>query len=121
MENATKALVIAGSVLIAILLIAFGMRIFNSASGASKSSQSTMDATAITTFNSQFSPYNGKTLSVSKVNNLVQKVIASNATNKSHTVTINDNLATSFTPVAGTVAIVYDPNGSGYITNININ
>ena len=35
MENATKALLIAAAVLIVILIIAFGMRIFNSTSGAS--------------------------------------------------------------------------------------
>ena len=34
MENATKALLTAAVVLIVILLIAFGMRIFNSASSA---------------------------------------------------------------------------------------
>ena len=36
MENATKALLIAAAVLIVILIIALGMRIFNSTSGASK-------------------------------------------------------------------------------------
>lgn len=36
MENATKALLIAAAVLIVILLIAFGMRIFNSTSGVSQ-------------------------------------------------------------------------------------
>ena len=35
MENATKALLIAAAVLIVILVIALGMRIFNSTSGAS--------------------------------------------------------------------------------------
>ena len=36
MENATKALLIAAAVLIVILVIALGMRIFNSTSGATK-------------------------------------------------------------------------------------
>ena len=36
MENATKALLIAGSVLIAILLIALGLRIFNSTTDTTK-------------------------------------------------------------------------------------
>ena len=36
MENATKALLIAAAVLIVILVIALGMRIFNSTSGAAK-------------------------------------------------------------------------------------
>ena len=41
MENATKALLIAAAVLIAILLIAFGMRIFNSTSDVSGQAQDT--------------------------------------------------------------------------------
>lgn len=39
MENATKALLIAAAVLIVILLIAFGMRIFNSTSDVSGQAQ----------------------------------------------------------------------------------
>ena len=41
MENASKALLIAAAVLIVILLIAFGMRIMNSAGDASTSATST--------------------------------------------------------------------------------
>ena len=41
MENATKALLIAAAVLIVILLIAFGMRIFNSTSDVSGQATST--------------------------------------------------------------------------------
>ena len=41
MENATKALLIAAAVLIVILLIAFGMRIFNSTSDVSGQAQNT--------------------------------------------------------------------------------
>lgn len=41
MENATKALLIAAAVLIAILLIAFGMKIFSSTSNVSGQASST--------------------------------------------------------------------------------
>ena len=41
MENATKALLIAAAVLIVILLIAFGMKIFNSTSNVSGQATST--------------------------------------------------------------------------------
>lgn len=44
MENATKALLIAAAVLIVILIIALGMRIFNSTSGATSSATSTGEA-----------------------------------------------------------------------------
>ena len=44
MENATKALLIAAAVLIVILIIALGMRIFSSTSGATSSATSTGEA-----------------------------------------------------------------------------
>lgn len=123
MENATKALIIAGSILVAILLIAFGMRVFQSSSGTAKAGQSTMEATAITQFNSQFAGYNGKKLSASKINDLLQKVIASNAANKGkHEVKINGGNASSVTPAEHNVIInasCYD--SAGYINNIELN
>ena len=117
MENATKALVIAGSVLIAILLIAFGMRIFNSASGASKSSQSTMDATAITTFNSQFTSFSGAQ-SLNKIRSLTQKAISSNAVNTRQVKNNSADPTTVNITSAGTVSFEYE---NGYIKNIKIN
>ena len=44
MENATKALLIAAAVLIVILLIAFGMRIFSSSSDVSTQATQTGEA-----------------------------------------------------------------------------
>ena len=98
MENATKALLIAGSVLVAILLIALGLRIFDSTSGVTQSSQATMDATAITTFNTQFTGYLNKQITAMQANALEQKVIASNAVNKGkHEVTFTNKGAGTYT------------------------
>ena len=89
MENASKALLIAGSVLVVIVLIAVGMRILNSTAGASESAQKTMDSTAITNFNMQFVNAGVRIeseviLSGSKTLALQQKVLASNAVNNTH-------------------------------------
>lgn len=89
MENASKALLIAGSVLVVIVLIAVGMKILNSTAGASESAQKTMDSTAITNFNMQFVNAGARIeseviLSGSKTLALQQKVLASNAVNKTH-------------------------------------
>lgn len=81
MENATKALLIAGGVLIAILLIAMGMKIFNSGAGAGEQVGGVMDTTAVTTFNSQFTKYIRDDANRTQVNSLIQKVMASNASN----------------------------------------
>ncbi len=84
MENATKALLIAGAVLVAILLITIGIRILNSTQGTVDSSQKTMQATEITTFNTQFTGFLNKNISAAQANSLEQKVLASNAVNKQH-------------------------------------
>lgn len=47
MENASKALIIAGAILISILLISAGILIFNSGSGISDDSEATGDAMAL--------------------------------------------------------------------------
>lgn len=115
MENATKALLIAGSVLIAILLIAMGIRIFNSTSETTDSAQKTMDATAITTFNSQFTGYLNKQLTASQATTLMQKIIASNAVNTTHKVKFKGSITIPSTALAGTYTAEYT---DGYITNI---
>lgn len=84
MENASKALLIAGSVLIAILLIAVGLKIFNSTNGTTEATKSTMDTTAATSFNMQFVPYGGLNKTKSEALTLVNKIIASNSVNKNH-------------------------------------
>lgn len=117
MENATKALLIAGSVLIAILLIAFGMRIFTSTGDTTQAVGGTMDATAATTFNAQFASFLNTNLTLPKANTLLQKIIASNAVNPSHKIKFRgtDNPNGSETVAAGTYKAEFT---NGYITNI---
>ena len=85
MENASKALLIAASVLIVILLIAFGMRIFNSTTGTGEQLEQTMQATEISMFNNKFLPYIGQNKSLNDVKSLANVIIAHNSTVK------NDN------------------------------
>lgn len=81
MENASKALLIAGSVLIAILLIAVGVRIFNSTSGTGEQVEGTMKTTEVTMFNNKFMPYIGNNKSKNDALSLANLIIASNSTN----------------------------------------
>ena len=91
MENATKALLIAGSILIAILLIAIGMRVFSSTSGTTDSVESTMSSTEIATFNNKFTQYVG-TRNKAQVMALLNVAISNNATIPAHKVTINGKM-----------------------------
>ena len=79
MENASKALIIAGAILLSILIIALGVYIFNMA----KSSVNTdsLSSLELSTFNSQFTQYEGEQLG-SSVKSLLTAIIASNNTNE---------------------------------------
>ena len=77
MENASKALLIAAAVLIVILLIAFGMRIFNSTSGTTDSLDKTMSSAETAAFNNKFTGYIG-TQSIQKAKALANIISVNN-------------------------------------------
>ena len=79
MENASKALLIAGAVLIVILLIGIGMLIYSRSTGVIDTAASTMNSQEIQSFNSQFTPYEG-TQKGPSVRALLSTVIANNGT-----------------------------------------
>lgn len=90
MENASKALIIAGAILISILLISVGILVMQSTSGIQDQMGQQMDATEVQSFNAQFSNYTGNGRSASQVKSLYERVIASNAKNSYQvTMTIN--------------------------------
>lgn len=60
MENASKALIIAGSILLSILIIALGMYIFSTSS--STSNVEILNETEVQTFNAKFEKYKGEQL-----------------------------------------------------------
>lgn len=81
MENASKALIIAGAILVSILLISIGVIIINSTGKMNDQVGTTTDTMAIETFNSQFINYEGNAVSASQIKSLISKIKASNATN----------------------------------------
>lgn len=85
MENATKALVIAGAVLITILLISVGIMAFNAARRPIDSMDSDTASIEIDRFNSKFLSYAG-TKSGSDVRSLISQIRSSNGTNEAHKV-----------------------------------
>ena len=83
MENASKALIIAGAILLAILLISLGIIVF---SGARTTiiDNSDMSQQEITTFNNKFTPYEGERVRGSQVNALAQAVLSNNQSAKNN-------------------------------------
>ncbi len=59
MENASKALIIAGAILLSILIIAIGMFIYTSSQSTINDSLTQMNTQEIEAFNSQFTIYGG--------------------------------------------------------------
>ena len=94
MENASKALLIAGAILIAILLIAIGMMVFNSANSVIDTATSGMTDNQKTMHNKKFEIYEG-TKSGSMVKDLIEVVITNNSNNNNQKVKVNDSLTPS--------------------------
>ena len=59
MENASKALIIAGAILLSILIIAIGIYVYNQANSTITSSMSSMNTQEREAFNNQFTSYQG--------------------------------------------------------------
>ncbi len=87
MENASKALIIAGAILLAILIISLGILIFSQAQDTIDSVN--MDEQEIMAFNNKFTPYQGNNKRGSEVNALAQAVLSNNqsAANNGETAT----------------------------------
>ena len=79
MENASKALIVAGAILIAILLITIGIILINSSRSVVDSGTTAMSSQAIQAFNAQFTQYEGKNKSRQTVSALLNTIITSNA------------------------------------------
>ena len=60
MENASKSLLIAGSILVCILIIAVGMYIYNSSGSSIQASVATMSTSEIEAYNVKYTMYEGE-------------------------------------------------------------
>lgn len=77
MENASKALIMAGAVLLALLIISLGVMIYKNYS-KTVAENSDLSEQEITSLNSKILPYIGDNISGSKVNALITVVYAMN-------------------------------------------
>lgn len=101
MENASQALIIAGAILLAILIIAIGMYIYNSAQSNITSSIDSMSTQEKEAHNNQFESYKGKQTG-SQISSLITRVIANANTYREESekvpnVTVTDKITNSGT------------------------
>ena len=134
MENASKALIIAGAILLSILIISLGVMIYNNASGVVKNSS--MNQVEIQQFNQQFTQYEGTKVRGATVISMAQAVLANNMSadsddrrveltgaikmKKTDTTVSTSNIQTGSTY---NVTIAYGTSGGnkGLVTTITIN
>ena len=83
MENASKALIIAGAILLAILIISLGIMIYNQASGVVDSNA--MDEVAVTSFNEKFRQYEGQNIRGANIKALINSIAQNNLSNQGDT------------------------------------
>ena len=122
MENASKALIIAGAILLAILIIGLGVYIYRQAAGVIDTG--TMDQLVVSQFNAQFEPYLGNNVSGSNVKQLIKIINASNRAKEDLPVTFKvddqpDNDSSTIKS-GNTYKIESSENKAGYIEKITI-
>ena len=77
MENASKALIIAGAILLSIVIISLGLVVVNNVRDTINNTN--MDAQEVEAFNGKFTPYGGEKVSGTKVKALINVVSSNNA------------------------------------------
>ena len=111
MENASKALILAGSILIALIIISLGVIIFRNFSN-SVTTNTSLDKQTIAAFNRKIEPYIGENKSGSQVNTLRDIAISINNNAKVQggsmqyvNMTINGSPVTSYDTSSNIVTI----------------
>ncbi len=94
MENASKALLLAAAILIAIILISLGVYIVSQGSDVIGQGGQALDEVAIQQFNSKFDIYAG-TKTGTQLKSLIKTVNASNQSNPGQQVTLTDSTGKS--------------------------
>lgn len=127
MENATKALLIAAAVLIAIVLIAVGIKILGSTQGVTDEVDKVSDAMGKSVFNSQFTDYEG-TQTGAQVKALLNKAVATWRNGSTRKVTVNGNNSANEIAsyrasinVNSTYSVSFGYDANGYVNSITIN
>ncbi len=111
MENASKALIIAGAILISILIIAIGMYVFTSAKNPIITGTDLVDKQGIEAFNNTWSTYEG-ILTGAQVKGLVNDLIANYKIYKDEQ---NKLPAFTFAPKGSTETKILSTAGADYV------
>lgn len=106
MDNASKALIIAGAILIAVMLVSLGVMLYNTAAGVAESTTGTVESLGIEGYNAQFNQYMGERQRAAVAQGLIDKVITNNA-NADTTISVQ-LIGTSGTGMTTSIAATND-------------
>lgn len=133
MENASKALIIAGAILLAILIISLGIMIYNQAAGVVNNNA--MSDVEIQQFNQKFTQYEGTRVRGATVNSMLQTILANNtsADDDNRKVSVSgaitmDKTSTSLPATKANTGAIYEVTceygttggNTGLVTNIKV-
>ena len=106
MENASKALLIAGGVLITLIIITMFIMMFNNISNIQKEQEEQTKLEQIVDFNAEFEAYNKKVMYGTDVITLINKVVENNKKHDDYkiTVTLDGVVVNSSSHLIGTDA-----------------
>ena len=110
MENASKALIIAGAILLSILLISMGIIVFRNASSTINSAD--MSETEVQTFNGKFTPYLGTNITANQVYTLCESVQTSNQSEKTNGTKRYVKVSVTADAAKGVTAATYGVSGA---------
>lgn len=117
MENASKALIIAGAILISILLISVGIIIMNAINDPVKQGADTASSQAVEIFNSKFTGYAGQGVDY---NTAKQCIVACNSTKGGdHKVECNKTIGSLDSKTMYSIEFDFDES-TGYIISCTI-
>lgn len=91
MENASKALIIAGAILISILLIGVGIIVMNAINDPVARAGDASKSQAIEIFNAKFTAYTGE-VKGSALRSVISTINSSNGTDSEHKVSLRSNI-----------------------------
>ena len=124
MENASKALIIAGAILIAILLISVGIIVMNNTNKPIDAAASQSDSQALEIYNAKFSAYIGADQSAQSVKSLLTVAAAASVNvykdNDSGDATSTTNFTTSDIKTGSTYTVRPVYNTDGKITSLYV-
>ena len=124
MDNASKALIMAGSILISVALVGIGVYLYSTTSNQIDSTSRELSATQIQLQNSEFELYEGNNKDANAVKNLIRKVAQFNLQKifpndieiSGDVITVSDVVDTE----KYDIKMIYDDANKGYLRYIKI-